>query len=116
MEDFADKIVYIIIGLVVLIVNFATKAKKQAEKPIFQPYNQDVYENDDQTQSQEIIVDESKNSQEIIYTDETLYYKEIKKETPKEKLNKTAQKNHLEIEDFDLRKAVIYSEILNRKY
>ena len=120
MEDFADKIVYIIIGLIVLVVNFATKAKKQAEKqtgkPIFQPYNDGSFENYEQAQSQEIMVDESKNSQEIIYTDETQYYKEIKKETPKENLSKNTQKIHCEIDDFDLRKAVIFSEILNRKY
>ena len=116
MEDFADKIVYIIIGLIVLVVNFATKAKKQAEKPIFQPFDEDVFHEEKESQSQEIIVDESLNSQELILTDETQYYKEIKKEILQEKSTKSNQKSHSELEDFDLRKAVIYSEILNRKY
>jgi hypothetical protein len=117
MEEFSDKIVYIIIGLIILVVNFATKAKKQAERPIFIPqsYDDESYETEKSVKKEEYRP-EYLDSQEIILEDETKYYKPIVKETQKEKITENTISNNSVIQDFDLKKAIIYSEIINRKY
>lgn len=113
MEEYADKIIYIIIAIVVFAFKSLTSTKKQQQK---KHIGQQEFRYDEDNVDVENIADDipmPEDSLEAILKDKTGHYTKEKKES---EISQDIDNDIVDLDEFSLRDAVIYSEILNKKY
>lgn len=116
MKNFNDIIFFGLIAVAVIrnIIKFSNKQKSAANKPIFQEVIQDIFEEKEAApavEKREKLVIHKEERHNRIEEKAKIFNQEPTIETP------ISEEINYDFSDIsDMRKAVIYSEILNKKY